>query len=335
MRKVAKFAAIFSAVGAALFVGVLLWLDHDRPDYADYVHLELAAAPNAPLQVTFFGVSTLLISDGTTHLLTDGFFSRPPITDLVRGHVEPNPQRISETLQRAGIRELAAVMPVHAHYDHAMDAPEVARLTGALLLGCESTANIGRGWGLPEERIRIVTPGTPYRFGRFTLTFIASDHIDVGSNSATLDGKLTKPLRPPAPPMSWPEGVTWSIHVAHPEGKLLVQGSAGFIEGALDNYHADTVLLGMGLLSKADEEYRLKYLRQVVDSVGARRIIPIHFDDFMRPLDTPMKLFPRVLDNLDRSMKSIEAWRAEAPTQRSVALLPWLRPVNPFAVERK
>ena len=71
----------------------------------------------------------------------------------------------------------AAVFPLHSHYDHAMGAPEVAKRTGALLLGSESTANIGRGWGLPETQIRVVTDREPIVLGKFTVTPIESRHF--------------------------------------------------------------------------------------------------------------------------------------------------------------
>jgi hypothetical protein len=48
-----------------------------------------------------------------------------------------------------------------------MDAPEVAKRTGAMLLGSESTANIGRGWGLPEEQIRVVSDRGPITLPRY------------------------------------------------------------------------------------------------------------------------------------------------------------------------
>lgn len=38
-------------------------------------------------------------------------------------------------------------------YDHAMDLPEVARRTGALLVGSEATAQIGRGRGALNYRV--------------------------------------------------------------------------------------------------------------------------------------------------------------------------------------
>src|SRR5262245_4815717 len=92
---------------------------------------QLAPAPAQPnaLRVMFLGVSTLLFDDGETQVMTDGFFSRPDILTVGFREIEPNLGRISSALQRAGVSRLAAVIPLHTHYDHALDAPEVARRT--------------------------------------------------------------------------------------------------------------------------------------------------------------------------------------------------------------
>jgi L-ascorbate metabolism protein UlaG (beta-lactamase superfamily) len=55
--------------------------------------------------------------------------------------------------------QLEAVIALHTHYDHAMDSAVVVDLTGARLVGSESAANIGRGHGLPADRMVVATPG--------------------------------------------------------------------------------------------------------------------------------------------------------------------------------
>lgn len=159
------------------------------------------AAQGDPLRTTFLGVSTLLFDDGETQFLTDGFFSRPL---NVFGQIEPDLARITSTLQRAGIARLAAVIPFHSHYDHAMDAPEVAKRTGAFLIGSESTANIGRGWGLSEERIRVFRAGERLTFGRFDIDVGLSRHSP-GSEG----GIIAEPLKPPVPASAYKEGGTY------------------------------------------------------------------------------------------------------------------------------
>ena len=125
-----------------------------RPEltrYADMFSVPLAA-PGAPLSATWLGVATILLSDGRSAIMTDGFFSRPRLARVALGKVAPSPARVYGCLTRAGLRTLAAVLPVHTHYDHALDSALVAELTGAVLVGGESAANVGRGHGLPETR---------------------------------------------------------------------------------------------------------------------------------------------------------------------------------------
>ncbi|MBW2499783.1 MAG: MBL fold metallo-hydrolase, partial [Deltaproteobacteria bacterium] len=133
-----------------------------------------ASIPPGAVSVRWTGTSTLLFSDGETSVMIDGWFSRPGPIRLMLGQIEPDLQAIELGLERNEVDRLAAVIPVHSHFDHAMDAPEVARRTGAFLVGSESTAWIGRGWGLDEAQIRVVRDREVLRFGRFTITLVES-----------------------------------------------------------------------------------------------------------------------------------------------------------------
>ena len=121
------------------------------------------------LAVTFLGVATLLFDDGESAVMFDGFFSRPSLLKVVVRPITPDVDRIDAGLHAVGFgdgrRRLGAVVPVHSHYDHAMDSAVVAGRTGATLVGGESTANVGRGGGLPEDRIRVVGDGEQASYG--------------------------------------------------------------------------------------------------------------------------------------------------------------------------
>lgn len=116
-----------------------------RPSMAEVGIPYAAAAAEAEPGVTvkWFGVTTLLIDDGETQIMTDGFFSRPSLLDiLMKRPISPDQQSISSMIKKHNINRLAVVIPVHSHYDHAMDSGEVAKQTGALLLGSNSTSFI-------------------------------------------------------------------------------------------------------------------------------------------------------------------------------------------------
>ena len=275
------------------------WLLNDRPSLAQYDSIRAAPAMPGGISVRFLGVATILIDDGETALLTDGFFSRPGAVQLLTGEIGPDLDAITQGLERAGITKLAAVIVNHSHYDHAMDAPEVAKRTGALLIGSESTANIGRGWGLREAQIRVPKPGEAMQFGRFVVTLLPSRHSPTGFTG----GEITRPLKPPASYKVYLEGGSFAVLVEHEGKSLLINASAGFEPGALNTVKADVVMLGAGSLGVRDEAYRDAYWRNVVTATGAQRIIPVHWDDFiLRGPGTPQTPPPRIIGDFDVTM---------------------------------
>ena len=278
-----------------------------RPDISRYQeHFDLPpAGTDAPLTVTWIGVSTLLVDDGTCAVLTDGFFSRPGLLDVGLRKLSPSASRIDEALQQAGIRRLAAVLPVHTHYDHALDSAAVAERTGAVVVGGESAANIARGQGLPEERIVVATSGAPMEFGSFEVTLIESHHCPPDR----FPGSITAPVVPPVKASVYRCGEAWStlVHHRHSGRRLLIQGSAGFVPGALAGQQAEVAYLGVGQLGIQPEIYIRQYWNETVRTVGARRVVLIHWDDFFRPLTEAPRALPYAGDDLDVTMRVLTA----------------------------
>lgn len=325
-RAAAALLALLLVVAA--FVGVQL---NRRPDLAGYQALALPEAPPAAgaLRLRFAGVSTLVFDDGETAFATDGFFSRPGKWATAAGRIGPDRAVVERELKALGVTRLAAVVPLHSHYDHAMDAPLVAQLTGAQLLGSPSTLQIGRGAGLADTQMREVTPGETITLGRFTLRFIASRHSPTpwtdGNEVETIDA----PLQTPAHASAWRTGTVWSLLVEHGGRRLLVQGSAGFVPGALAGQRAEVVLLGTGTLGKKSAGYQAAYWRETVQATGAKRVVPIHWDDFWIPLgDAPLLAMPYLLDDFGAVMGDLQA-RGSA-TGVELRMPPLRVPFDPF-----
>jgi L-ascorbate metabolism protein UlaG (beta-lactamase superfamily) len=273
-----------------------------RPDLAQHSHRFSVpvAGPDAPLTVTWLGVSTLLIDDGTSAVMTDGFFSRPGLGRVGVGKVSPSPARVDGCLARLGVTRLAAVVPVHTHFDHALDSALVADRTGAQLVGGESAANVGRGHGLAAERLVVADSGTPIRLGNFDITLVKSRH----SPPDRFPGTIDQPVVPPVRAAAYRCGEAWSALIHHRSSgrRLLIQGSAGFVRGSLTGQHAEVVYLGVGQLGVQPESYLLDYWTETVRTVGARRVVLVHWDDFFRPLSKPLRALPYLADDLDVSL---------------------------------
>jgi L-ascorbate metabolism protein UlaG (beta-lactamase superfamily) len=318
VRRIALTIGLLLAIAG----GYLAWRLGDRPSLAPWPVLPAEPALGPAVTVTFLGVSTLAISDGTTTLVTDGFFSRPGLLRTVAGTIAPDEAAIDRALAEARLHRAAAVFTVHSHYDHAMDAPLVASRLGAELLGSASTANIARGVRFPESRLRVVVPGVPMRFGAFEVVMLESRHFPHGMAM----GEITEPLVPPARALAYREGGSYSLLITHPLGTLLVQASSSWVDGSLAGRHADVAFLGVAGLSTKDAAYTDAYLAETADAVDARLVVPIHWDDFTRPLDVPLVPAPRLLDDLDVTMARIT--NHLGPRGVRVAFLPPLRPVQ-------
>jgi len=325
------------ALGLASAVYYLFETYTDPPvDPAWAVRASAEPAPGA-VTVRWTGTSTLVFSDGDTTLIIDGWFSRPGPLSLYVGEIEPDLEAIERGLARNRVSRAAMVIPVHSHFDHAMDAPEVARRTGALLLGSESTANIGRGWGLAEDRIRVVRDGERLRFGAFEVVIHETRHFEFPDPAvrerALGDPHITTPLVPPVSAFEYKVGTPLAVEVRHPRGSLLVQGSAGFVPSGLADVDVDVVFLGVGGLGTQTEQYRETYWRETVDVTTPSRVIPIHWDALTGPIEGPFRGNVRVAgflaDGSDETLAYLKA-KAAAHPELELATLPRYEPVVVF-----
>ena len=308
IQKLKRYAVrtVIAVASLVVLLSVLVaWVWSVRTDIGDTgLHPQvLDDAPEAAVTATWLGVTTLLFDDGETQILIDGFISRPSLFEsLTKRPVSYDAPMINYVMNEYQMRRLAAIIPAHSHYDHAMDIGAIANRSSASILGSETTANIARGANVPEDQIVIAEAGSPYNFGNFTVTLVQSVHAPIGlRGEVPLAGTVDEPLGLPAPITAWREGGSYSIVISHPQGTTIVQGSAGYRQGALDDVQADVVMLGVGLLGTLGRDYTERYWQALVTSTGATRVFPVHFDDQTRPFGDII-LPPRLIDDFARTV---------------------------------
>lgn len=304
MTPLIRWIRIALAVFVLLLAGsiaVIANLWQERPDIAelDWPLAEPATGQAGGVTVTWFGVSTLLLDDGDTQIMIDGMFTRLSLAQILTlRRVSSDRAAINHAVADFRIDRLAAIVPVHSHFDHAMDVGHLANRSSALVIGSESTANIARGAGVPVAQHQILANGESRRFGDFEITLIESKHAPIGfGDEAWLPGEIVEPLVQPARVSAWREGVSYSVVVDHPKGTVLIQGSAGYIKNNLKDIKADVVILGVAGLASLGKEYTGEFWRETVTMTGASRVFPVHYDDFTQELGTIVP-FPRIVDDI-------------------------------------
>ena len=306
LRTVTIFLVLLVPFGAFLFY--LNWHPGLAEDHHDWVRQSSEPVP-AGLTLMWLGAAGVYVSDGDTALVIDGFFTRPPLTQIVFGELEPEPERIRTALEQAGIDELDAVIVTHSHFDHALDAPWIADHFDALLLGSPSAANLARGKGLAEALIREVDDDAALRMGEFRLRFPRSGHAPLPPLLARLAGvnrSIDRPLTLPAPARKFRKGSLCSVHLTHPQGKVLVQPSAGHEPGALSGLEADVVLTSIAGLEKQSRAYQREFVQHGLQASHPEWILPVDWDDFTRPVSEEVPAPSLLLGNVRSSLRVLE-----------------------------
>lgn len=237
------------------------------------------------IEAVWMGAAGFYVSDGTTAVLIDPFVSRYGMVHVGLGRdIQPDADLIREWMTTLNPANVSLVIVSHSHYDHAIDAPIFAALTGGVLIGSESTLNVGKGVGLPAQQMFSIPVGKPITAGAFKVTFLESQHGKALFGRIPYPGSVDEPLVPPAPASAYKLGAAYSILVEHPKGTFLHHGSAGWNPGMFKDVKADLVMLGIA--GRGDSQ---EYVENVVRAVGAKRLLITHFDDFFVPLNAPIE----------------------------------------------
>ncbi len=330
--RVARIVALVLLIVAvvAIIVVARLWQNKPPVELIGWPRASVVSEPTDMVTVTWLGASTLLFDDHETQILIDGFFTRvSPVSVALMLPVSSDIATINYALASHRIDRLSAIVPVHSHFDHAMDVGHIAnRKPGAVILGSESTINIARGARVPVDQYQILAEGETRQFGDFTIRLLSSRHAPVryGGRDPWFPETIDEPLEQPASVRAWKQGVVWSVFISHPRGTALIQGSGGYIKNKLKGESADIVMLGIAGLTGLGKNYVRELWNETVEASGASRVIPVHWDDFTAPLGE-IRLFPHLVDNILITSDWIDEVIAENGAEITVELPSFGQPI--------
>ena len=203
-------------------------------------------------------------------LALDPFFTRPSLMGLLRP-VIPNVDLVAEKLPVCDF-----VLVTHSHWDHLMDMPEVLRQTGAIAYGSTNTCHLLRLLGVPESQMVEIHMGEMMSLGEFKVEVIEGQHSPIPFGRL-FNGNVRPDLQPPLRLQEYRMDVCMGYCIQVCGIRVLVC--------AKQPQPAD-------LLFTVAQEPRDYYLR-LFQGVQPHTVVPIHWDNFMRPLSKPLRRFTR------------------------------------------
>lgn len=242
----------------------------------------------AGLEVEWLGVSGYRMTFEGKTLFIDPYVSRVPFSDLLRRRPTlPDPEALDRFVLAPG--EVVGVLVGHTHFDHAVDAPAIARRFGCRAYGSDSLARLMALHGLADRAVE-VEPYRAYELGPFEVSFTPSVHSKLLLGLAVpYDGDLTCEHLDALSPAAYRCGQVWGISVEVAGLRFYHQGSANLIDDAVRERDVDVFLAGVAGRTFTDD-----YWRRILPLLDPEVVVPTHYDNFFRPLGRKMEFVSNV-----------------------------------------
>jgi L-ascorbate metabolism protein UlaG (beta-lactamase superfamily) len=223
------------------------------------------------ITLRWLGVAGIELKVSGQTLLIDPLITRFPFWRMGFGRIRPDGERIAEEIPRGDF-----VLVTHAHWDHLLDAPEVARNTGAIVLGSDHTCRLLAALGVAAGQIREIGVGDELTLGEFRVEVLPAEHLTL-LGRPLLSGPLPSRLQPPLRASDYRMDCCFSFLI-HAAGLRLLDWCSERSEPAVP---ADVLFV---------RSYRPRsHYETLLQEVQPRLVIPTHWDDFFRPLSKPIR----------------------------------------------
>lgn len=222
------------------------------------------------LTFRWLGVAGVELKAGNQVLALDPFFTRPPLVQLLKP-LQPDSALAAEKLPTCNV-----VLVTHPHYDHLLDVPAVLRHTGAVAYGSANTCRLLHLLGVPDTQVKQVQVGDVLVLGAFKVEVVYGQHSRIPFGRIFNRG-LRPNLKPPLRVQDYRMDLCLGYRITVMGKCLLVCAS--------EPQPADILFV----VAQESRSYYLKLFK----GVQPHTFIPIHWDNFTRPLSQPLRRFTR------------------------------------------
>ena len=232
----------------------------------------------AGLEIVWLGVSGYRLTYEGVSLFIDPYVSRVPLRSLLlRRTALPDSAMLDRYAQAPG--KVAGILVGHTHFDHAVDAPALAKRYGTKAYGSASLVHLMRLHGLEQQAVE-VDVHKPYELGPFVVRFTPSRHSKLlFGRKVPMDGPLTCEQLDGLAPGQYKCGAVYGIRIEVAGVSLYHQGSADLDDAELQRDPVDVFLAGV-----AGRQVTPRYWERVLPKLDPRIVVPTHYDNFFSPL---------------------------------------------------
>jgi L-ascorbate metabolism protein UlaG (beta-lactamase superfamily) len=248
------------------------------------------------MKIRWLGTAGFVVETGATTVMIDPYLTRSPMRTLVARRLVPDEGAVRSRLPR----KLDAILCGHSHFDHLLDAPLIAKLKGAKLVGSHTTCAFGRAHGLPTEQLVEVTgSGASMTIGDIEVRYVPSLHGRLVLGKVPFPGEVNVAPSLPARVWQYRMGGAFGILLRAAGTTVYHNGSADLIDANLAGTHADVLLVGIAGRSATRD-----YVKRLTAALDPAFVVPTHHDAFFAPLDEGVHLLPGIdLDGFVEEVK--------------------------------
>ncbi|MGZ3416583.1 MAG: MBL fold metallo-hydrolase [Polyangiales bacterium] len=252
--------------------------------------LAIPALGGGPLSVKWLGTAGFEVRLGETRILIDPYLTRASIPRLALGTIEADVAAITRHVERAD-----AIVVGHTHFDHVLDVPAIARLTGAKVYGSRSAAALCGMSGVPRGQIVDVESALrnsafTAEVGPFELRFHPSAHSKLlFGRRIPLPGDIVDCDQVPNRMSGYKCGAVFACELRAAGKSVFHLGSADLVESSVPAHEVDLLLF-----CAAGWKSTPRVVERAVSRLSPHAVLLSHWDDFFRPIEKRARVLPSI-----------------------------------------
>lgn len=211
----------------------------------------------------WLGVAGIELNIDGENMAIDPYFTRAPLRKILFGRVASEAYN-----RRPHPPAYTYILITHPHFDHVMDAGELLKQGGAQGYGSPNACRLMEVMGAPPENLKVIVPGDHLRLGHFSVDVYPLEHRTTPIDR-WINGVLSRNLKAPLRCLDYRMDASYGFHIRVNGFEVLI-GDLPIRADVLFTTPLNT----------------MDYYELLLNSIRPKLVVPIHWDDFFRPLSS-------------------------------------------------